>query len=166
MRKLYAILVTLLFVTSVFGVVQTMADCPCDEPYYALSQTSVQVGDIFTASIMKDCLTDLVVGDVAYTVLVAELEDKGLPLQIGNVELINIKYFDVNGKLLYSGFDTTLAAQHWSEIVWIEHTFRAVNPGELIVTNTSCGDTVTVTLIPKEYPMFSFMKLLGFGKKK
>ena len=61
MKKIFAILVSLLFVASVFGVAQTMAQtncpgCKCDtESYYKISRTSVHVGETFTLSIKQEC---------------------------------------------------------------------------------------------------------------
>ena len=50
---------------------------------------------------------------------------------------------------------------HWETV-----TFRALRPGTITYTNPLCGDVHVVTIVPKEYPFASFMKLLGFGKQK
>ena len=114
MKKIFAILTSLLFVVSVFGVASTMADI-CELPSFA----SVQVGDSFT------------------------LRNTHEPC--GDWE----KYIDAEsqGNGVYK--------------------FTAIRPGKVTFNCGSCGgETVTVTIIPKEYPVFSFMKMLGFGKKK
>ncbi len=41
-------------------------------------------------------------------------------------------------------------------------TYRAVKQGTVKFRYISC--TQTVTIMPKSYPMLSFMKILGFGK--
>lgn len=52
-----------------------------------------------------------------------------------------------------------------------EYTFRALKPGKV---NFCCGlgccvtkgNATTVTIVPKEYPMQQFMKILRLGKEK
>jgi len=113
MKKLYAILISLFFVASVFGVASAMAET-CELPSFA----SVQVGDTFT------------------------LRNTHEPC--GDWE----KYMDAES--LGNGI----------------YKFTAIRPGKVTFNCGSCGEgTVTVTIIPKEYPIFSFMKMLGFGKK-
>ena len=52
MKKILAILVSLLFVASVFGVAQTMATVlPCD--CQIIGPASVHVGDVFTVEVIK-----------------------------------------------------------------------------------------------------------------
>jgi len=52
------------------------------------------------------------------------------------------------------------------EGIWETVTFRALKPGTITYTSEDCSDVHIVTIIPKEYPIFSFMKILGFGKKE
>jgi hypothetical protein len=49
---------------------------------------------------------------------------------------------------------------------WEIVTFRALRPGTITYTNSLCNDVHVVTIASKDYPMLSFMKLLGFGKKE
>lgn len=171
MRKLYAILVTLLFVTSVFGVASiTALGYPCDD-YYRISRTSAHVGDIFTMSSDLEATGDIKIDTKSLADISDDIEAKGgLPYQIGPLELINVEYFDENWNLIHAGFAPKsywlLHPTDYLKVKWITWTFRGAQPGVITLTNKECGDTVTITMTPKSYPMFSFMKILGFGKKK
>lgn len=144
MRKLYAILVTLLFVTSVFGVASITAQmscvgCTC-ENYYLLSRTSVHVGETFTLSIKQEC----------YPVPQA-LEFKTEPGKFNET----IQYDPTTDLKIENG--------------WVIATFKALRPGTLTITShcSQCmNDSVVVTINPKSTPMKKFMEMLGFGKKK
>ena len=47
------------------------------------------------------------------------------------------------------------------------YQFKAIKTGKVTFNCGSCGgETATVTILPREYPMFSFLKILGFGKEK
>ena len=144
MKKIFAIVISLLFVASVFGVAQTMAGsgcptCTCVD-YFTVSQTTVQVGDTFTASIDIGCLSD------------PDLEN-------------NFIWTTTPGK-----FSETIGFNDETDVkienCTVTATFKALRPGTLIITHKGCGDSVTITITPKEYPFASFMKILGFGKKK
>jgi len=118
MKKIFAVLVSLLFVVSVFGFASVMATPPtCELPSF----TSVQVGDTFT--------------------LINPYE----PCDGYYNGCVDVKYL---GDGVYQ--------------------FKALKPGKVTFTCTgSCNTgTATVIILPKEYPMASFMKILGFGKKK
>ncbi|KYC52868.1 MAG: hypothetical protein AMQ22_00563 [Candidatus Methanofastidiosum methylothiophilum] len=52
------------------------------------------------------------------------------------------------------------------EGIWETVTFRALRPGTITYTSEDCSDVHIVTIVPKEYPIFSFMNILGFGKRK
>jgi len=65
------------------------------------------------------------------------------------------------GEMLEYISGSTNEETHWQTV-----TFRALRPGTITYTNSLCGDVHVVTITPKEYPFFSFMKMLGFGKKK
>ena len=168
MRKLYAILVTLLFVTSVFGVASITATGPtysCDD-YYRISRTSAHVGDILTMSLRVDALGDVNIGDETISDIVTGIvANGGLPYQIGPLELINVEYFDENWNLIHAGFIPEITD---SKIKWVTWTFRGAQSGAISFTSDKedCGDTVTITITPKSTPMNFFMKILGFGKKK
>ncbi|KYC51994.1 MAG: hypothetical protein AMQ22_01056 [Candidatus Methanofastidiosum methylothiophilum] len=142
MKKIFAVLVTLLFVASVFGVAQTMAapdcsGCNCNEVYYTVSQTSVQVGDTFTASVKLGCLG-------------------GLDFDTSPGKFSEMIQYDPSKNLVIN-----------TETGWATATFKALRPGTLAISNDCCpNDSITITMTPKSHPMFSFMKILGFGKKK
>lgn len=146
MKKIFAVLVTLLFVASVFGVAQTMAQincpgCPCEsEAYYTISRTSVHVGETFTLSIKQECYPSQ-----------AALEFKTEPGKFNET----IDYDPTTDLKIENGM--------------VIATFRALRPGTLTIINhcAQCAnDSIVVTITPKSYPMHHFMKLLGFGKKK
>ena len=167
MKKIFAVLVTLLFVASVFGVAQTMAGVSyyCDD-YYRISRTSAHVGDTLTISLLLEATSDVNIGDKTINNIVTGIvANGGLPYQIGPLELINVEYFDENWNLIQSGF---IPNPTDPRIKWITWTFRGAQPGTISFTSDEedCGDTVTITVTPKATPMSSFMKILGFGKKK
>ncbi|MCC7572428.1 MAG: hypothetical protein KO464_03460 [Candidatus Methanofastidiosum sp.] len=173
MRKLYAILVTLLFVTSVFGVASITATGPsysCND-YYRISRTSAHVGDILTMSSLLDATGDVMLDNKTLGSISRDIESKGgLPYQLGPLELINVEYFDEDWNLIHAGF---APESYWNEhpedylkIKWITWTFRGAKPGAITLINEECNEEVSITITPKSTPMFSFMKILGFGKKK
>ncbi|HOI76967.1 MAG TPA: hypothetical protein PLI06_05070 [Methanofastidiosum sp.] len=183
MKKIYAILTSLLFIVSVFGVAQTMAattnpGCQYGEGYYKISRNSVKVGETFTITLKKAAMNDVKIqGKDVTEITLGIVANKKLPYQIGLVELINVEYFNGDGTLLYSGLVLPDALPspdfpHWSEITpdwntdvaWITWTFRAVSPGTLTL-NGACGETETVTVLSKALPFKFFAKLFGFGKK-
>jgi len=131
MKKIYAILVGLLFLGSVFGIASITAGggCECGHENFILSQTTVQVGDTFTVNKYHHCTYN----EQPYPGTLAEM-----------LQFVSVK----------------------TEGNWDIVTFRALRPGTITYTNSGCNDVHIVTITSKEYPMFSFMKLLGFGKKK
>ena len=136
MKKIFAILVSLLFVASVFGVASATART-CE--YEIIGPTSVQVGDTFQVKVMKNgCCSS------------GPTEVKGA-LELLCVTSECEKYEDIPGGILF--------------------TYKALKVGtyeKLFTIGCSEDEWVYygVTVTPKEYPMASFMKLLGFGKKK
>ena len=172
MKKIFAVLVTLLFVASVFGVAQTMAglNYSCDD-YYRISRTSAHVGDTLTMSSDLEATGDIEIDAKSLADISDDIEAKGgLPYQIGPLELINVEYFDENWALIYGGFapDSYWVAHptDYAKIKWIRWTFRGAKPGAITLTNEECNEEVTITITPKASPMSAFMKILGFGKKK
>lgn len=132
MKKLFAILVSLLFVASVFGVAQAMAGGGCECPPGTISQTSVQVGDTFTVTRKAGCTYDIT-------------STPGTPVQT----IVQVSSVTANG------FETV--------------TIKALRTGTVTFTNhdSVCSTDISrITITPKEYPFASFMKILGFGKKK
>lgn len=177
MKKIFAILVSLLFLVSVFGVAQTMAAATnpekpdyCDSEYYKISGNSAKVGETFTISLSVvpiDPLNDVKIqGKTVDEITNGIVVNGGLPYRIGPVELIQVDYYDVNWNLIHSGL--VLPGEwgpEWSNVKWIKWTFRAVSPGTLNLTNGNCGDTETVPILSKDLPFKFFAKLFGFGKK-
>ena len=123
------------FVASVFGVASTTARV-CE--YQIIGPTSVQVGDTFQVKVMQNgCCT-------------------GGPIEVkGALELLCVtseceKYEEIPGGILF--------------------TYKALKVGtyeKLYSIGCTPSETVYygVTVTPREYPMLSFMKLLGLGKK-
>ena len=184
MKKVFAILMSLLFLVSVFGVAQTMATAvptPCGTEYYKISSDTVKVGQTFTISLY----TNMGLYNTLDPLFKVKIEGKsisgpgsidegiqangGLPYRIGPVELINADYYDADWNLIHSGlvFSDYWGAPNpeWSQVRWITWTFRAVSPGTLNLTNPTCNDTETVTILSKDLPFKFFAKLFGFGKK-
>ncbi|HOI76204.1 MAG TPA: hypothetical protein PLI06_01140 [Methanofastidiosum sp.] len=168
MKKIFAILISLLFIASVFGVAQTMADveCDCEENYYKFSKTTVHVGETFTASIWGLCIF---VPDKGI-LIVEDFEawdnwDGTFPLSLGAVELIDLNYVDEEGNVLSEDNPPEGPCDFW-----IQGTYKAISPGTLNMKRYTGEDeytvTATVTVIPKSYPMQQFMKILGIGKEK
>ncbi|KYC50674.1 MAG: hypothetical protein AMQ22_01420 [Candidatus Methanofastidiosum methylothiophilum] len=118
MKKIFSILVSLLFVVSFFGIVSVTATC--NTP----SIDRIEVGDTFTVYAPP------------------------LPCE--------------------SNWNQYLAL---ISVVGGDYTFKAIKPGKVTFCCGGCGccttgeDAVVVTIVPKEYPMASFMKILGFGNK-
>lgn len=186
MKKIFAILISLLFVASVFGVASTMAQipCPCNEEYYKISRDSVKVGETFTISLTKiallDCPNVRIEGKSIEEVDNEIIANGGFPYRIGPVDMIGVDYYDAEGNLIYSGLvlgDCGLGFPCWSELYpdadwnkveWITWTFRAVTPGTLDVTNDAvpCLDVEKVTVLPKSLPIDWIMKKFGLGKYK
>lgn len=183
MKKIFAILISLLFVVSVFGVAQTMAQvpCPCDAEYYKISRNSVHVGETFTISLTKiallDCPDVKIEGKSIDEVTQEIVENGGLPYRIGPADMISIDYYGAEGNLIYGGglvlpvagdgFPGWNELPGWSDVEWITWTFRAFTPGTLDVTNNMpCLDVEKVTVTPKSLPIDWIMKKFGLGKYK
>ena len=186
MKKILAMTISLLFVVSVFGIASTMAAANpppplpeyCSDEYYIISSNSVKVGETFTVSISTEYwpYPNVKMGGQTIEYITSEIVTKGgLPYRIGPVELIQVEYYDAEGKLIYRGLvlpDCGFGFPCWSglnpgwgDVEWITWTFRAVTPGTLVVTNETCKHTETVTILSKDLPFKFFAKLFGFGKK-
>ncbi len=173
MKKIFAILISLLFVASVFGVAQTMAQGYDCNNYYQISRNSAKVGDIITISILLMATGDIEIEDKSIGNITTEIDSKGgLPYQIGPLELINVEYLRADWTPVHIGFlnQAQLAAlPDISEVVWVRWTFRAFKPGTMSFTSDSeshCDDTETITVTPKSLPIDWIMKKFGLGKFK
>ncbi|KYC44817.1 MAG: hypothetical protein APG12_00011 [Candidatus Methanofastidiosum methylothiophilum] len=181
MKKIFAIVISLLFVVSVFGVSQTTAyKWVCEEEYYKISAKTAKVGETFTISLSTEFWTDyssVKIGGLTIDEVTSKIVlNGGLPYRIGPVEIIGVDYYGEDGALIYSGLvlpDCGFGFPCWSElnpswpaVRWIKWTFRAVTPGTLILNGVDyCNDTETVTILSKDLPFKFFAKLFGFGKK-
>jgi len=138
MKKIFAILLSLLFVASVFSVASVAAKPNGSCKYEIIGPTSVQVGDTFQVKVMRNsCCTS------------GPIEVKGA-LELLCVTSECEKYEEIPGGILF--------------------TYKALKVGtyeKLFSIGCSPSETVYygVTVTPREYPMLSFMKLLGLGKK-
>ncbi len=129
MKKIFAILTSLLFVVSVFGVASVVAIVyQCDGAEIVIP-SSVQVGDYFIYK--SNCTTThSVVGGGVF-------DDYVLP---GEILPMEGDYFVVR--------------------------HRTLKPGTLQFCPCDCAAACrTITILPKEYPMASFMKILGLGQQ-
>lgn len=136
MKKLYAIIVSLLFLGSIFGIAPLAAvnpdpplpSCTCGQTNYHIDKTLVTVGETFTFSKNNLCT--------------------------------------YNESATPGSLDQTIQfVSGSSQSGWSTATFRAISPGIVTFTNVKCGEVVTVKILPKPTPMQQFMKILGFGQK-
>jgi hypothetical protein len=139
MKKLYTIIISLLFLVSVFGIASLAAvtecpgcplppSCTCGATNYQIDKTLVTVGETFTFSKNNLCTYN----------------ESAAP---GSLEQ-TIQF--VSGS---------------TQSGWSTATFRAISPGVVTFTNVKCGEVVTVKILPKPTPMQQFMKILGLGQK-
>ncbi len=183
MKKIFSILISLLFVASIFGVAQTMAASPtspyCVTEYYKLSSDSVKVGETFTISLStanwpydEVKIAGLTIPEITGKII----ENGGLPYKIGSVEMIGIDYYGEGGALIYSGLVLPYCGYgfpcwgeldpSWPDVKTVTWTFKAVSPGALVLTNGDCGLTETIRVLPKSLPMDWILKRFGLGKYK
>jgi len=153
MKKIFAILVSLLFVASVFGITQTIGspNC-CDSTNFEVSKTTVRVGETFTLTVNDYCLFCLegagfedpcdvmIVWSTLYT------GPPEYPFPLGSpIETVGVQDL----------------GQHRYII-----TLKAVSPGTLVFKNTKCFNEETkVKILPKALPMDWIMKKFGLGNK-
>ncbi|NPV49799.1 MAG: hypothetical protein HPY60_01185 [Candidatus Methanofastidiosum sp.] len=137
MKKIFAIIISLLFVVSVFGVASAMAGDPCK--YEIIGPESVQVGDTFQVKLMQNgCCWG----------------------NNGGVKGALEQFCTQPG---CEGYDIIPGGYLF--------TYKALKVGtyeKLFYVGCFEDERVYygVTVTPREYPMFSFMKILGFGKNK
>jgi hypothetical protein len=181
MRKIKAILISLLFVASIFGVAQTMAqEDYCGTDYYTISRDSVKVGETFTISLSTEYWEEYdqvkIAGLTIQEITLKIIENSGLPYRIGSVEMIGVDYYGEEGALIYSGLVLPTAANgfpgwdeldpSWPAVKTVTWTFRAVSPGKLILTNDECEITETITVTPKSLPIFRILQILKKNRCK
>ena len=181
MKKIMAILLSLLFIASTFCFASaysesdsTAIDC-CDPDNLDFSRTLVRVGDTFTIS-----YSAMFPGPCG-----SPFEEEGL------VELIHVNIYDENGALIYSFDPRTIPPGEAIQVLpewWEEKTYRAVRPGTAVflIDCTLICDTIlgcegpgcaicsyedcqcykTVTIKSRALPMDWIMKHFGLGKFK
>jgi len=125
MKKIFAVLVTLLFVASVFGVAQTIAGC-------ATFPSCIQVGTEFEVRVPNGAAYSFYAGEDEYVKFI------GITLNPGGTDIIR--------------YEAKKVGTHIG-LIQCSGTYDAVIVETCATTRNS-------------YPMFSFMKILGFGKKK
>ncbi|HOC77657.1 MAG TPA: hypothetical protein PLO36_06125 [Methanofastidiosum sp.] len=138
MKKIFAILISLLFVASVFGVATTMAKEPCK--YEFIGPESVQVGDTFQVKLMISggCCWSY------YGGVKDSIESICTQPECEGYDIIPGGYLFTYKALKVGTYEKLLAVGCFED----ERVYYGV------------------TVTPREYPMLSFMKLLGLGKFK
>lgn len=147
MKKIFAILISLLFVVSVFGMASLIAT-DCLDP--TASPDLVKVGDLITVTSFCYPSSDPTI-----------IADGNKPK--GGAELVSRPEVGVAGKGLSSAEQT---------FTWV---YRATAPGTIKFdfnspTTTSgttgyTGVSNPVTITSNSLPMLNFMKILGFGNE-
>ena len=151
MKKIFSILISLLFLVSVFGVAQTMAG-ECPNPL--ASPDVVKVGELITVTSTCYYGNDPII-----------IADGDKPK--GDAELVSRPNIAA-GK----GLTPVEIPIEGNTYTWV---YRATAPGTIkfdLVRNTSFavnGHTHyvsnPVTITTNAYPMLKFMKILGFGNE-
>ncbi|MDY1591197.1 MAG: hypothetical protein RBS85_03410 [Methanofastidiosum sp.] len=125
MKKIFAVLTTLIFISSVFGVAQTIAGC-------ATGLDCIQVGTEFEVRVPNGVPCSYYAGEDEYVKYIGITENPG------GTDIIRYKTKKVGTR---------------EKLVECNGYYDAV------ITET-CATT------RNSYPMFSFMKIFDFGKKK
>ncbi len=177
MKKIIAILISLLFVASTLSFASangdydsSSIDC-CDPANFDIDKTSVKVGETFTVLFNSLCMPEI-----------ADVDQEEF------IEKINFKIYDSNGNIL-ANFDPR--EPYWPHLqfapdIWYSWTYKAVKPGTVVFKGgcdieceegpcegfAFCSDcylvckcSKTVTITSRALPMDKFMKFFGLGKK-
>jgi len=145
MKKIFAILISLLFVASVFGVASTMAFVDYPDKVTATPE-SVKVGDLITVTTnFYSCQDPDIIADGDKLKGDAELVSRPEMTTAKGLEPVDETY------------------------TWV---YRATAPGTIKFDFTveefgAIGSRISnpVTITTNAYPMLKFMKILGFGKE-
>jgi len=187
MKKILAILVSLLFVASTFGVASILSGpvedecsscdglnpCLCEGSSYGISMTTVRVGQTFTITHNKQetywqwiKVDDSTRTDIWYN----EVLPNGLPVRLGLVELIDFRAYYTDGSSY--GYKEAFKKENLDHTVY---TFRAVRPGTVYFTfkcnprseDPCCcsNEAVPVKILPN-LPMDWILKKFGLGRFK
>ncbi|NMC77688.1 MAG: hypothetical protein GYA60_10430 [Candidatus Methanofastidiosa archaeon] len=145
MKKLYAIIISLLFVVSVFGVVSFAATPTDPRPgtsTYSATPEIVNVGEFIT---VKNHIT----GEWS----------SHTPIQ-------NFTIYGTGGVVKISGptpsYVPFVAYGSSIDVVWV---YKATGAGTVAFGSEDSIYTNYVRILPKSTPMEKFMKILGFGQK-
>ncbi len=152
MKKIFAILISLLFVVSTFGIASSDDPDCCDPENFDISKTSVKVGETFTLTVNYYCLFCLEgVGfedpcDVQTVWSTLIIGPPQYPFPSGSpIEVIGVQDLGSDRYII---------------------TMKAVFPGTLVFKNTNCSnEETTVKILPRSLPMDWIMKKFGLGKK-
>lgn len=142
MKKIFAIVISLLFVVSVFGVASTMAGL--EEIRVTATPENVKVGELITVTTNFPSSQDP-------TIIADGNKPKGDAVLVSRPEKTEAKgLFPVE--------------RTWT---WV---YRATAPGTIkfdFEVDLSSGSRISnpVTIATNSYPMNSFMKILGFGNE-
>lgn len=175
MKKIFSILISLLFIGSTFWIASVLAesngiDCCAPENFH-ISRTSVKPGETFTVSFNSFCIPQITDED-----------------QEEFVEKINFKIYDGNGNILanFDPRDPDEPSLPSGSDIWWEWTYKAVKPGAVVfgmncgtdcytipncsgdnceVCNQICNCYKTVTISSRALPMNWIMNKFGLGNK-
>lgn len=152
MKKLYAVIITLLFVASVCGITSFMA-VPIDPPLppppppagtstYAATPETVQVGEFIT-------VTNHITGywDAHTPIQDFTIYGTGGVVKISGPEPTNVPTIEVGESI---------------DIVWV---YKATGSGKVAFGTEEKKLTNYVDILPKPAPMKQLMKILGLGQK-
>lgn len=155
MKKIIAVLVSLLFVVSTFGIGAVMAPpLPVCGPG---EEINIMIACVDSCSDPGSCNiygpTAVQAGDI----ITVKVENK--VCGFSNIVNIDCDYFE----LLDFDFYFEHAGDCTATIVY---TLRALSPGVVGATFDCNGNKLNLTVIPKEYPMHQFLKILEKNKNK
>ncbi|HOG74439.1 MAG TPA: hypothetical protein PLP47_05910 [Methanofastidiosum sp.] len=190
MKKIIAILISLLFIGSTFGVASILSGvateipkeipcsscdglypCLCDGSPHGISMTTVRVGQTFTITHNKQetYWQWIKVDDANRSDIWNEVVANGLPVSLGSVELIDFRAYYTDG----SSYDYKEAFKK-GNLDHTVYTFRAVRPGTVyftfkcnsLVPDCCCSNEVVPVRILPNLPMDWILKKFGLGRFK
>lgn len=173
MKKIIAILISLLFIGSAFGMGSLLGndiDC-CSQENFDISRASVKVGETFTVSFNSSCIPQILDED-----------------QEEFVEKINFKIYDSDGNIIenFDPRDLDEPDLPGGSDIWWEWTYKAVKTGTVdfgigcgtdcysipgcegegcLICNQICNCSKTVKITSIDLPMNWIMKKFGLGNK-
>lgn len=140
MKKIFSILVSLLFLGSVVGITSLSADGLTFECYF--DKSIVHRGEYVTYT-MKLCNPG---GDDAHVTF----------LSVGSLPFLELVSFNLE-------FNTGYEIKP-GECLEAKAVFIATDFGEINECSSPC-ECISLKVLPKSLPMQQFMKILGLGKK-